>query len=98
MAQEFKYAELTNAQIHFLDSYIPENRDYTTIEETKQIVSQLNLDKKSNIEELRATRNSVVVYYSNRMRHTDDTLTMAAHNSLKSITSVVDNYMYRIDL
>lgn len=93
MIQDFKYAELTSAQKHFLTNYSPKDDSFTTTLEMKQIISKLGLDEGLDVEQLRAIRNSVVRFYSILIKNADSN----RMSSLQSVTAVIDLQMYKLN-
>lgn len=80
---------------NFLNSYCPEDSDFTTREEIsyveENLVNNINL-KNATGAFLKEIRNNVVSYYSEANKEKFD---YNKHNAMMSITAVIDNLIYR---
>ena len=94
-----QFAELNPAQEALIENYEYNDR-YVTINEIRFTEKALELYGKS-IEELRAIRNSVVKYLSDRFdfyRERDAAdCAMRVRNNMSAVTCVIDNMIFYID-
>ena len=90
----FETVELTSDMKNFLKGYLPKEEHFTSINEIRLVEDNLNIDNyKDN---LRALRNSVVLFYDELIGDgSDRNLTHAFMESLMSVTAVIDNYAYK---
>ena len=90
----FEMVELTSDMKTFLKGYSPKDEHFTSIEEIHLIEDNLNIDNyKDN---LRAIRNSVVLFYDELIGDgSDRNLTYAFMESMMSVTAVIDNYAHK---
>lgn len=85
---------LDESQAKFLDSYVPKDECCTTGEEMEAVDKALDLSELT-IDNLRATRNSVVLFYHDRRlvefdsKRYDDLL-----NAMMSVTAVIDHHIF----
>lgn len=96
---------LDESQEKFLDRYVPEDECCTTGEEMEAVDKALDLSELT-IDNLRATRNSVVVFYHNRKeeeRELIDSDPQPANcckryedltNAMMSVTAVIDHHIF----
>lgn len=87
----FETVELTSDMKNFLKGYSPKEEHFTSIEEIHLVEDNLNIANYSN--NLRALRNSVVLFYDELIGDgSDRKRTHAFMESLMSVTAVIDNY------
>ena len=87
----FETVELTSDMKTFLKSYSPKEEHFTSIKEIRLVEDNLNIANYSN--NLRALRNSVVLFYDELIGDgSDRKRTHAFMESLMSVTAVIDNY------
>ncbi len=87
---------LDESQAKFLDSYVPEDECCTTGEEMEAIDKALDLSELT-IDNLRATRNSVVLFYHDRRLVEFDAATKRYNdltNAMMSVTAVIDHHIF----
>lgn len=80
-------AVLTSEVENFLKGYQPEDMFFTSEEEMETIEKTLRLSECSNVEEARAMRNAVVLFYTIHSEEVEDYMT-----SMQSVTAVIDYY------
>lgn len=92
MAQDFPTVKLNPAERKFIANYCPQDRAFTSIDEMESITRNLGL-KSRDYKDLCALRNTVVVYFSDRMEQEQDKdVTMNRWiPAMQSITAVIDN-------
>lgn len=91
----FTLCELTSSMVSFLESYMPKDRHFTSAEEIAKVSEELMLNSlKGMTEELRAVRNSVVKFYSDKMEDCDSETRWNLSTSMMSVTAVIDSVMY----
>ena len=90
----FETVELTSDMKNFLKRYSPKEEHFTSIEEIHLVEDKLNIPNYSD--NLRALRNSVVLFYDELIGDgSDRNLTHAFMESMMSVTAVIDNYAYK---
>ena len=90
----FETIELTSDMKNFLKGYSPKEEHFTSIEEIHLVEDKLNIPNYSD--NLRALRNSVVLFYDDLIGDgSDRELTHAFMESMMSVTAVIDNYAYK---
>ena len=90
----FETVELTSDMKNFLKDYSPKEEHFTSIKEIRLVEDNLNIANYSN--NLRALRNSVVLFYDELIGDgSDRNQTHTFMESLMSVTAVIDNYAYK---
>ena len=90
----FETVELTSDMKNFLKGYSPKEKHFTSIEEIHLVEDKLNIPNYSD--NLRALRNSVVLFYDELIGDgSDRERTHAFMESLMSVTAVIDNYAHK---
>lgn len=98
---------LDERQEKFLDSYVPEDECCTTGEEMEAVDKALDLSELT-IDNLRATRNAVVVFYHNRKQEEQDEIESDPQpakcywtkryndltKAMMSVTAVIDHHIF----
>ena len=91
----FETVELTSDMKNFLKEYSPKEKHFTSIKEIRLIEDKLNVPNYRN--NLVALRNSVVFFYDEIIGDgSDREQTHRFMESMMSVTSVIDNYAYKI--
>jgi len=95
--EQIKYYELSNDMNQFLDTYHPKDEGITSLDEMKKIMMFLEIDGKDN-DELRSIRNSVVKFYSDKIKYLHDSgnheEAFNEMESMQSVTCVIDHSFY----
>ena len=91
----FETVELTSDMKTFLKGYSPKEKHFTSIEEIHLIEDNLNITNYGD--NIVALRNSVVQFYDELIEDgSDKDLKYTLMESMMSVTSVIDNYAYKI--
>lgn len=90
----FETVELTSDMKNFLKGYSPKEEHFTSIEEIHLVEDNLNIANYSD--NLRALRNSVVLFYDELIGDgSDRNLIHTFMESMMSVTAVIDNYAHK---
>lgn len=95
----YEVIKFNPAEKKFLAKYMPEHKMFTSSAEMMQVINALSLEGKT-YHELIAIRNSVVEYYTNRMRLAgkDQDKALDWITAMQSVTSVIDDRKYKHDI
>lgn len=91
----FTLCMFEDSMVSFLESYMPVDKHFTSNEEVVKVKEALQLDSlKGLTDELRAVRNSVVKFYSDKMEDCDSDTRWNLSISMMSVTAVIDSVIY----
>lgn len=90
---DYPTVKLNPGERSFLAKYCPEDKMFTTVNETSRIVNSLNLNSRKSFRDIQALRNTVVEYLATRMEQESDETQVNEHwmPALQSITAVIDD-------
>ena len=91
-----KYYKLSDEQTKFLNEYHPQKNRITSSKEIDEIKSVLGIGTTLKVSELQSIRNSVVLFYSDKMDsvENDGKKIMYFIDSMQSVTAVIDTTIY----
>ena len=91
-----RYYKLSDEQTKFLNEYHPQKNRITSSKEIDEIKSVLGIGTTLKVSELQSIRNSVVLFYSDKMDsvENDGKKIMYFIDSMQSVTAVIDTMIY----
>lgn len=91
-----KYYKLSDEQTKFLNEYHPQKQRITSTKEMDEIKSILGIGTTLKVSELQSIRNSVVLFYSDKMDSVENDVKQIMYfiDSMQSVTAVIDTMIY----